>query len=70
MTQMDMLCFKVLSAKYFLDGDVFRYKQGDRPSHGRALLSRLMRLRRAFYGKWATATRLILGRIIGGLMAS
>ncbi|KAK5802520.1 hypothetical protein PVK06_030120 [Gossypium arboreum] len=32
MTQQDTLCFKVLSSKYFPDGDVFRYKQSDKPS--------------------------------------
>ncbi|KAB2075173.1 hypothetical protein E1A91_A07G212300v1, partial [Gossypium mustelinum] len=32
MTQQDTLCFKVLSAKYFPDGDVFRYKQSDKLS--------------------------------------
>ncbi|KAH1038065.1 hypothetical protein J1N35_039808 [Gossypium stocksii] len=32
MTQKDILCFKLLSAKYFPDGDVFKYKQYDKPS--------------------------------------
>ncbi|KAK5775495.1 hypothetical protein PVK06_043391 [Gossypium arboreum] len=32
MTHTDTLCFKVLSAKYFPEGDVFSYKQGDKPS--------------------------------------
>ncbi|KAG4145469.1 hypothetical protein ERO13_D05G098650v2, partial [Gossypium hirsutum] len=31
MTHKDTLCFKVLSAKYFPEGDVFRYKKGDNP---------------------------------------
>lgn len=31
-TQKDTLCFKVLSAKYFPDGDVFRHKQCANPS--------------------------------------
>ncbi|XP_017604153.1 uncharacterized mitochondrial protein AtMg00310-like [Gossypium arboreum] len=32
MTHTDTLCFKVLSPKYFPEGDVFSYKQGDKPS--------------------------------------
>ncbi|KAH1046712.1 hypothetical protein J1N35_037496 [Gossypium stocksii] len=32
MSQRNTLCFKVLSAKYFPNGDVFNYKLGDKPS--------------------------------------
>ncbi|TYH19513.1 hypothetical protein ES288_A05G357900v1, partial [Gossypium darwinii] len=32
MTHMDTLCFKVLSAKYFPNGDVFSYRQVDKAS--------------------------------------